>query len=279
MTWETERADSGAVKISELVAPCFAQVYREARSGQHDELWLTGGRGSGKSSFVSLYIMLGLLRDEQANAIVYRKVAETLRDSVYSQMLWAIEALGMSDLWRCGLSPMELSYIPTGQKIMFRGTDKPEKSKGVKLRKGRFAFLWFEELTEFGGVYEVRTVKASVLRGGSVRKEGKAGVKETEGERPITLYTYNPMMNAMHWTNIERMNPRKGRLCHHSDYRDMPPEWIGETVRPSRPTQAGSVLWRLARPRCRIITQPFRRWAGQPPNRTRKRWRFWGFRA
>ena len=221
MMWDEGMGEPTPVKLSGLLAPCFMPVYRAAKAGGYDEIWLSGGRGSGKSSFVSLFIVMGILRDAEANAIVYRKVAETLRDSVYSQMIWAIEALGVSSLWRYGLSPMELRYEPTGQRILFRGTDKPEKSKGVKLRKGIFTFLWFEELAEFGGMEEIRTVKASVLRGTAA-----PGKKATA--RPTTFYTYNPPMRATSWVNGERLSPRKGRLCHHSDYRDMPPEWLGQ---------------------------------------------------
>lgn len=204
-----------AVRLSQLVAPCYGPLYQAMRQQACDEMWLSGGRGSGKSSFCSLAIAMGLLRDREANAIIYRKVAETLRDSVYAQMLWALEALGVAHLWHGSLSPLELRYRPTGQRVLFRGMDKPEKSKGVKLRRGYFRYLWLEELTEFGGMEEIRTVKASVLRSGG-------------GSRPLTLYTYNPPISAHHWVNGEALRPWPGRMTHHSDYRDMPPAWLGE---------------------------------------------------
>ena len=121
------------IRLTSLIAPCFWRVHADIRRGGHAEYWLTGGRGSGKSSFVSIEILLGLMRDEQANALIYRKVADTLRDSVYAQMLWAIDRLGVAEEWQAKISPMELLYRPTGQRVLFRGADDPQKSKGIKL--------------------------------------------------------------------------------------------------------------------------------------------------
>lgn len=213
-SWEEGDKLRQALRLSQVLAPAFASVYRQIRREPWEELWLSGGRGSGKSSFASLVILLGLLRDPEANAIVYRKVGETLRDSIYAQLVWAAEVLGTGHLWHFSLTPLELRYLPTGQRILLRGMDKPEKSKGLKLRQGYFKYLWLEELTEFGGMEEIRTVKASVLR-------------SSGSGQPLTLYTYNPPMNASHWVNMERLRPRPGRLCHHSDYRAMPPHWLG----------------------------------------------------
>ncbi len=202
-------------RISGLIAPPFFEPWRKARGGVCDELWLSGGRGSCKSSFISLLIICGMMADPKANAIIYRKVGETLRESVYTQMAWAIDMLGVSGWFQLKLSPLEIIYIPTGQRIMFRGADKPEKSKGVKLHKGYFKYLWFEELTEFNGMQDVRTIKASILRGSN--------------KHALTLYSYNPPMSALNWVNKEALNPRKGRLYHKSDYRSVPKDWLGET--------------------------------------------------
>ncbi len=202
------------VRLSALIAPSYFDLWRAARAGNCDELWLYGGRGSGKSSFVSLYILCGLMDEPGANAIVYRKVADTLRESVYAQLAWAIDLLGVSDWFRLKLSPLEIEYVPTGQRILFRGSDKPEKSKGVKLQKGYFKYLWFEELTEFSGMRDIRTIKASILRGTQ--------------EKTLAFYSYNPPMSASHWVNAEARNARKGRRFHHSDYRDIPKDWLGD---------------------------------------------------
>ena len=178
----------------------------------HCEYWLRGGRGSGKSSFVSVEIVLGLMRNPSANAAVYRKVAGTLRESVYGQMLWAIRTLGLEGEFQPRLAPLEIENTRTGQKILFRGADDPGKSKSIKLAKGYFGYLWFEELDEFAGIQDLRTIKASVLRG---------------NDRAVTFCTYNPPRSARSWVNAEALVPRPDRLVHKSDYRGVPQSWLG----------------------------------------------------
>ena len=207
------------VRLSEVIAPAFYPVHEDLRRGGHAEYWLSGGRGSGKSSFVSLEILLGLMRDPRAGAIIYRKVADTLRDSVYAQMLWALDRLGLAGQWQARLSPMELVRRETGQRILFRGADDPQKSKGVRLRDGYFRYLWFEELSEFDGIDAIRTIKASILRASGEGPQARTSV----------LCTYNPPVSPWHWVNREATAPPPTRMQHHSDYRDMPPQWLGDS--------------------------------------------------
>lgn len=202
-----------SVRLSDLIAPAFYGVHADMKAFTHSEFWLSGGRGSGKSSFVSIEILLSMLRNSSVNAIVYRKVGATLRESVYGQMVWAIEKLGLERYFKCRLAPLELEYLPTGQRILFRGADDPGKSKSIKLARGWFGILWFEELAEFSGMEAIRTIKASVLRGG----------------RAITIYTYNPPKSRNNWVNAEAMSIRADRLTHESSYLEMPEEWLGET--------------------------------------------------
>lgn len=203
------------MRLSELIAPAFYDLHRDVRRERHAEYFLKGGRGSGKSSFVSVEIVLGMLRNPGANAIVYRKVAATIRESVFEQMLWALDMLGLDGYYEAKLSPPEIVLKLTGQRILFRGADDPGKSKSLKLAKGWFKFLWFEEISEFSGMQDVRTIKASVIRGGS--GQGRA----------ITFFSYNPPLSAANWINAEALIPRKDRLVHGSTYLDMPPEWLG----------------------------------------------------
>lgn len=183
------------------------------RGNRHSEYWLLGGRGSGKSSFCAAEVILSLLKDERVNAIVFRKIAATMRESVYGQLIWAASALGVSDLFRARVSPPELEYLPTGQRILFRGADDPEKSKSIKLSRGYFGIIWFEEISEFSGMSDVRTLKASAARGG----------------RAVTLISGNPPIAPAAWVNAEAAAPAEGRLVHFSDYRGMPEGWLGET--------------------------------------------------
>lgn len=197
--------------IYDSMARVFWDLYDDLKRGDHAEYWLKGGRGSTKSSFISLAIIRGILADPNANAIVYRKVANTIKDSVYSQMLWAIDKLELTPWFKCKVSPFEIIYTPTDQRILFRGADDPMKSKSIKLPKGYFKYLWFEELAEFQGMNAVRTIKQSVLRG---------------VDKAYTLYSYNPPKSAQNWVNSEALKPVERRLVHSSTYQDVPPEWL-----------------------------------------------------
>lgn len=197
-----------------IIADVFKPISLDLQRGGHAEYFLKGGRGSTKSSFISIEIILGIMQDDHANAIVYRRVANTIKDSVYEQMIWAIDTLGLTGAFKCRKSPFEIERIKTGQRILFRGADDPMKSKSIKLKKGQyFKYLWFEELAEFRGMEDIRTIKQSVLRG---------------VDRAFTLYSYNPPKSAQSWVNDEVLKPVPGRLVHSSCYLDVPPEWLGE---------------------------------------------------
>lgn len=199
--------------IYDSMARTFWDLYDDLKRDGHAEYWLKGGRGSTKSSFISLVIVRGLLADPNANAIIYRKVGNTIKDSVYSQMLWAIDQLQLAPWFQAKVSPFELIYKPTGQRVLFRGADDPLKSKSIKLQHGYFRYLWFEELSEFRGMEDIRTIKQSVFRG---------------VDRGVTLYSYNPPKSAQNWVNTEALKSVTGRLVHHSTYLDVPKEWLKE---------------------------------------------------
>ncbi|WP_317765802.1 phage terminase large subunit [Pediococcus ethanolidurans] len=93
------------VKTTEFLAPSFYQLFWDVYKQRHFNYWLKGGRGSTKSSFVSLMVVLGIMTDPQANAIILRKVAGELRESVYDQYLWAVDVLGAYDKWKASVSP------------------------------------------------------------------------------------------------------------------------------------------------------------------------------
>lgn len=202
-----------AICIYDSMARTFWDLYDDLKRDGHAEYWLKGGRGSTKSSFISLVIVRGLLADPNANAIIYRKVGNTIKDSVYSQMLWAIDQLQLAPWFQAKVSPFELIYKPTGQRVLFRGADDPLKSKSIKLQHGYFRYLWFEELSEFRGMEDIRTIKQSVFRG---------------VDRGVTLYSYNPPKSAQNWVNTEALKSVTGRLVHHSTYLDVPKEWLKE---------------------------------------------------
>lgn len=201
------------VKLSDVIAPSFYDLHKDLKQDGHTHYWLKGGRGSTKSSFVSVEIITGIMKNPEANAVVIRKVGLYLKDSVYEQLLWAIDKLGVSAYWQEKLSPLELVYIPTGQRIIFRGADKPKKLKSTKVHKGYIRYVWYEEADEFGGIEEIRTINQSILRGGSTF---------------TVFYTYNPPKSQRNWINSEVLIPQEDKLVHHSDYRSVPKEWLGE---------------------------------------------------
>ena len=130
------------VRLTECIAPAFYPVHWDVTNGGQTYYDLYGGRGSTKSSFISVEIILGIMSDPTANAVVFRKVASTISTSVYEQILWAIDALGVSDLWRTTVNPHKAYYKPTGQVILFRGLDKAKKLKSIKVSKGYIKYLW-----------------------------------------------------------------------------------------------------------------------------------------
>lgn len=200
-------------KLSSVISPSFYDLHKDIKENKYTHYWLKGGRASTKSSFIAVEIITGIMKDPEANAIVYRRYGNTLFDSVVAQLTWAINVLKVNQFWAQRRSPLELVYKPTGQRIIFRGLDDPEKSKGIKLAEGFFKFLWFEELTEFKGVDEIEQTIRSVIRG-----EGHCNV----------FYSYNPPKNRKNWVNTECLISRTNKIVHHSTYLDVPVEWLGD---------------------------------------------------
>ena len=205
------------------MASVFAGVWRSIKAHEFTHYWFKGGRNSTKSSFISIAIVLLIMLNPEANAVVLRKVGNTLRTSVYEQIGWACDVLGVTHLFDFGLSPMEVTYRPTGQVIRFVGCDKPKKLKSAKFRTGYCAVVWFEEVDEFDGMDEVRSVLATFLRGGDMF---------------WVFYSYNPPRSARNWVNkeardLEAHPGEDGRFICHTTYLDVigeHPEWISATA-------------------------------------------------
>lgn len=157
------------------------------------------------------------MRDAKAgkltSAVAFRRYKENLHDSVYEQLLWAIDKLGVTHLWKQTLSPLRLTYLPTGQVILFRGADKVKKSKSIKVSKGYIKYLWFEELDEFEGSEKIRSIQQSVVRG---------------GEKFTVFYSYNPPKSQRNWVNDPVEFSAPDMLNHHSTYLTVPRAWLGE---------------------------------------------------
>lgn len=204
---------SNNINLRNVIAPSFYSVHKAIKDEAYTFYWLSGGRGSTKSSFISIEIILGMMKDPDANAVVLRKVKDTLRESVHEQLLWAIAALGVEEYWEESVSPLSLTYTPTGQRIVYRGADKPKRIKGIKFARGYAKYLWYEELDEFTGMAEIRLINQSLIRGGTAA---------------TVFYSYNPPASASNWVNTEKLRTREDRLVHHSDYTTVPEEWLGK---------------------------------------------------
>ena len=199
--------------LSEKIGPAFYDIAHDIFMHGHTHYDFSGGRGSLKSSAVSVLVPLLLISNPGTHALVLRKVANTIRDSVYAQYIWAIGELGMAAYWEAKVSPMELIYKPTGQKIMFRGADDPMKIKSIKVPFGYIAVTHFEEKDQFAGRAEIRNILQSTMRGGSVF---------------WNFESYNPPISRDNWANKDSLEERADRLCHKSTYLQAPPEWLGQ---------------------------------------------------
>jgi PBSX family phage terminase large subunit len=211
-TSSTTSREVVSVELIDNIAPKFYDVHHAIHDKEYTSFWLKGGRGSTKSSFIALQIILGIVKDPDANAFVTRKVGDTIRLSVLNTLLWAIGKLGLSSEFTFTRAPAEITYKRTGQKIIMKGLDDPLKVKSIKLQKGYFKYLWFEEGAEFSGPEEIRSVEQSVLRG---------------GEDFVEFVSYNPPNDPAAWVNKYSLLKIPDRLVHESNYLDVPAEWLG----------------------------------------------------
>ena len=205
------------VKLTDIIAPSFYDLHWDILDGKHTYYVLDGGRGSTKSSLSSAEIILGMMDDgnrgDFTNAACFRRYANTLSGSVFEQLLWAIDKLGVRHLWHATISPLKITYRPTGQVILFRGADKVKKSKSIKVSRGYIKYLWFEELDEFETPEKIRSIEQSVVRG---------------GDKFTVFYTFNPPKSARNWVNDPVQWNAPGTMRHHSTYLTVPPSWNGE---------------------------------------------------
>lgn len=203
------------IDVTKHIAPVYLSLHEDIQAQAHQNYNLPGGRGSGKSSFCALEIIDGIMKDKTgtSNAIVFRRTANTMRESVYSQISWAIDVLNVNGLWHGNVSPMSWTYKPTGAQILFRGLDDSSKLKSIKPRHGIFKYIWLEEFSELPGENFTRSVMQSVQRGGS---------------KFIVFRSFNPPLSASNWANVFIARPDDRALTLHTSYLDVPPEWLGE---------------------------------------------------
>ena len=189
----------------------FVDIYRQITP--NTSYIFKGGRGSTKSSFVSELVIELIKNNPNMHACIVRKVAGTIKDSVFTQIKWAIHELGLDDDFQCKSNPFEIIYKPTGQIIYFRGCDDPTKLKSIKPPFGYIGILWIEERDQLNGPEEERSVRQSVLRG---------------GDNAYFFASFNPPKSRSNWVNKELTEEDPHRVVHTSNYKNVPPEWLGQ---------------------------------------------------
>lgn len=194
-----------------VIGRAFVDINRQIEPNM--EYVFEGGRGGLKSSYISLKIVELIKNHPQMHACITRQVAGTLKDSVYSQMKWAVKELGLEEEFEYRVSPLEIHYKKTGQIIYFRGLDDEIKLKSIKPPFGYIGILWKEEKDQMKGDAQERSVNQSVLRG---------------GDECYDFSSYNPPKSKSNWVNKIKLQPNPRRVIHHSHYKDAPPEWLGQ---------------------------------------------------
>lgn len=196
------------VDVNAMICPHFDSVLYDHSLNKV----LKGGRGSTKSSVISLQLVMDFLKDNNANVLVLRKVANTIELSVYEQIKWAIYMLHVDSLFEFKKSPYRIVDKRNGTAFYFSGVDDPQKLKSMIIAKGYVHYLWFEELAEFDSWQEVDTVRASFTR-----------KNLPPGAHVVTYYSYNPPKNPYDWIN-EWVAQREGMpnwFVDHSTYKDV----------------------------------------------------------
>lgn len=207
--------------LSAHIAPTFCEVSRAIEAGVQ-EVILKGGRGSAKSSYGYQKQLDVFLSRPSAMWLCVRLFANTLRRSCFANVIWAITKRGMSvgvpgsgaDFIRT-VSPMELTYSATGQKIIFSGLDDPDKIKSITFEdpNKKIEILTFEEYAQFKKPEDIRNVEYSALR----------------SDYGLVFKIFNPPPDAEHWANkeAEAKAQEDGAIVHHSTWRDVPEEFLG----------------------------------------------------
>lgn len=208
------------IKSNSIFARVYNSTFRHITAHKYERYTFTGGRASCKSSFISLVIVILIVTFPNYNALIIRKTANTLRRSVFEQIVWAINKLGLAGRFKIPKSQtaaLPITYTRKDgrtQYIIFAGSDDPEKLKSIKVAQGYFAILWVEEKTEFKP-QELQNVKISALRG---------------GDKYYIFESFNPPSATRHWCNAEARQDDPNRLVIHTTYEDIPREWLGDAI-------------------------------------------------
>lgn len=202
------------MKISSQIAPSF---YRTFNSHKTHQIY-KGGRGSTKTSMISLKIVYNCLNEDNCSVVVLRKHQNQLRKSVYKEIKRACSRLGLVESihYASTVSPMEIKFLQNGNTIYFAGGDDFETVKGTIDENKLIKIVWFEELTGWDNSEDIDQIVATFTRGNN--------------DWFMALYSYNPLKNKFAWINkwCESMRLRDDCLVSETDYRTVPEEWLGK---------------------------------------------------
>ena len=192
----------------------WVDINRDIDERRHRKYDFKGGRGSLKSSFCGLKLIDLIMTNPNFCGLAIRQLKDNLKDSVYSQVTWAIDELGLSSEFKCTTSPMQIKRNRTGQIIYFRGMDDPMKLKSIKTPRGtHIGVVWLEEADQLHGSETMRSILQSAMRG---------------GDDCTVFRSYNTPRSQMHFINVEERQDDPKRLIHHSHFLNAPREWLGE---------------------------------------------------
>ncbi|MEH7236764.1 PBSX family phage terminase large subunit [Bacillus sp. JJ1562] len=183
------------------------------------EVWLTvkpynilkGGRNSFKSSVIVLKLMFMMIwyimRGEQANVVVLRKVGNTIRDSVFNKIQWAVNKFGLGNSFKSTVSPFKITHKRTGSTFYFYGQDDFQKLKSNDI--GNIIGVWYEEAAEFNSEEEFDQTNVTFMR-----------QKHHLAKTVYFFWSYNPPRNPYHWINewSDKMKGEEDYLVHESSY-------------------------------------------------------------
>ena len=194
------------LKLSDMVLPAYYEFWKTKKT----YVVCKGARASGKSKAAALWHIYHMMKYPLANTLCIRKTERTLRDSVFSDLKWAMEKLGVSHLWRCTTSPLEMVYIPTGQKILFRGLDSGYKVTSISVPTGVLCWLLIEE------AYEINKEDDFDILNETIR-----GIMPDGYWKRVTVI-FNPWNERIFWKKRFFDNPADDALAMTTTYKDNP---------------------------------------------------------
>lgn len=208
-----------SIPLRDCIIPMYDDILEDVLAHRHTHYVGAGGRGSTKSSFYGgICIPLLIISHPGVHALCFRKVGNTIQNSIYAQVVWGIYKLGLEHLFHIPKTySTPIVYLPTGQRILFMGMDDPNKVKSVKLPFGYIGITWWEELDQFSGENEIRKVLQSTMRGGDLFWDFR---------------TFNPPISKLNWANeyarvAELENGEGSTLVTRNSFLDVPLDWLG----------------------------------------------------